>query len=161
VELARPIDDRAERLLAAPSSRFVITVPSRDVRRFLESERERRAVDPRHPREREDAPPGVLRDLWRELSEVAARLGIGEPGREYDPDVYRRVYETVLRHRNVDVVRLDVILPTQDLSVYDFAIAAPDLVPTGAEAEAAVARVARGVADPAVAGRQIERWWDV
>jgi hypothetical protein len=155
VELARPLDDRAERLLTAPSSRFVITVPSRDVRRFLERERERRAVDPLHPREREDAPPRVLRDLWRELSEVGARLGIGEPGDEYDPDVYRKVYETVLRHRNVDVVRLDVILPIQDLSVYDFAITAPDLVPTGAEAEAAVTRVGRAAADPAA------RWWDV
>ena len=161
VELARPIDDRAERLLKAPSSRFVIAVPSRDVRRFLERERERRAASPLHPREREDAPPRVLRDLWRELAHVAAELGIGRAEDDYDPIVYRRVYETVLRHRNVDVVALDVILPTEKLSVYDFAVAAPDLVPTDAEAEADVAQVARGVDDPAISPREIARWWDV
>lgn len=132
VDLARTLDDRAERLLKAPSSRFVIAVPSREVRRFLESERERRAASPLHPREREDAPPRVLHDLWREFSEVAAQLGISEPREEYDPLVYRRVYETVLRHRNVDSVALDVILLTEQLSVYDFAVASPDLVPTEA-----------------------------
>ena len=161
VELARPIDDRAERLLKAPSSRFVIAVPSREVRRFLERERERRAASPLHPREREDALPRVLRDLWRELAHVAAELGIGRPADAYDPVVYRRVYETVLRHRNVDVVALDVILPTEKLSVYDFAIASPNLVPTQVEAEAFVSEAARRSTDPAALERQMARWWNV
>jgi hypothetical protein len=62
VELARPIDDRAEALLASPSCRFVIATPSREVRSFLEAQRERRTAEPLHPREREDAPPHVLRE---------------------------------------------------------------------------------------------------
>ena len=161
VELACPVDDRAERLLKTPSCRFAIAVPSREVRRFLESERERRAARPLHPREREDAPPRVLRDLWRELSAVAAQIGISEPRDEYDPLVYRRVYETVLRHRNVDSVALDVILPTEQLSVYDFAVASPDLVPTEAEAGAFVAQAVRRYADPAVLEREIARWWEL
>jgi hypothetical protein len=161
VELARPRDDGAERLLTAPSSRFVIAVPSRDVRRFLERERERRTASPLHPREREDAPPRVLRDLWRELADVAAELGIGALQDDYDPVVYRRVYETVLRHRNVDVVALEVILPTETLSVYDFAIASPDVVPTRVEAEAFVGDAARRSTDPEVRERPIARWWDV
>lgn len=161
VELARPIDDRAERRLKTPSSRFVIAVPSREVRRFLESERERRAGSPLHPREREDAPPRVLRDLWRELSQVAAELGITGPEDDYDPVVYRRVYETVLRHRNVDVVALDVILPTENLSVYDFAAASPDLAPTQVEAEAFVTEAARRSTDAAALEREVARWWKV
>ncbi|MGH7392138.1 MAG: hypothetical protein ACREM3_22165, partial [Candidatus Rokuibacteriota bacterium] len=48
VELARRGDDHAEALLAAPSCRFVIAVPSAEVRRFLEAERERRAASPLH-----------------------------------------------------------------------------------------------------------------
>src|SRR5262245_33959514 len=80
VELARCLDDEAEAVLAAPSCRFAIAVPSREVRRFLESERERRAMAPLNPREREDAPPHVLRDLWRGLAEVARELDIGPPG---------------------------------------------------------------------------------
>ena len=79
VELARRLDDAAEALLTAPSCRFAIAVPSREVRRFLEAERERRAASPLHPREREDAPPHVLRDLWRDLHDVARGLGIATP----------------------------------------------------------------------------------
>lgn len=161
VELARRLEDDAEILLTAPSCRFVIAVPSREVRRFLGAERERRAASPVHPREREDAPPQVLRDLWRELTEVACQLGIGEPGDDYDPFVYRRVYETILRHRNVDVVPLDVILPTEKLSVYDFAVVLPDLVPTKAEAEAAVGEAALRHEDQAVLESEIARWWEV
>jgi hypothetical protein len=164
VELARRADDRAEALLAAPSCRFVVAVPSREVRRFLEAERTRRATSPLHPREREDAPPHVLHDLWRDLVEVAGRLGItapGAPGAGYDPLVYRQVYERVLRDRNVEVVALDVILPTEKLSVYDFAIAPLDLIPTDAEAEEFIREVERRSPDPTVLEREIARWWEM
>src|SRR5207244_1163521 len=60
VELARRAEDRAEALLASGSCRFVIAVPSRDVRRFIEAERERRSAHPRHPRRRAAAPLHVV-----------------------------------------------------------------------------------------------------
>jgi hypothetical protein len=165
VELARRVEDRAEALLAGASCRFVVAVPSAEVRRFLESERERRAASPHHPREHEDAPPRVLRELWRELAEVAGRLGIAVPASgpgAYDPIVYRRVYETVLRQRrNVDVAVLAVILPTERLSVYDFAVAPRDLVPSAAEADAFIREVERRYADLTVLEREIARWWEV
>lgn len=167
VELARRRGDGAEALLAAPSCRFVVAVPSPEVRGFLEAERERRAAHPLHPREREDAPPGVLRDLWHELVEVARRLGIaaapaatGGDG-SYDPVVYRQVYAAVLRHRSVEVVGLDVILPTEGLSVYDFAAPLPDLAPTEAEAEEFVRQAERRYPDPTVLESEIGRWWEV
>src|SRR5262249_7387862 len=131
VELARRIDDRAEALLASPACRFAIATPSRDVRRFLEAQRERRAADPLHPREREDAPPHVLRDLWQNLAALAGgATGVPTP---YDPAVYAGVYERVLRHRNTEVVHLDMILPTERISVYDYAFAPRDLVPSVAD----------------------------
>src|SRR5262245_30450711 len=80
IELAHRLDDRAEPLLTDRSCKFVIAVPSAEVRHFLEAERERRAADPLHPREREDAPPSVLRDLWRDLTRVARQMGISVPG---------------------------------------------------------------------------------
>ena len=160
VELARRVDDRAEAVLTSASCRFVVAVPSRDVRRFLEAERERRSAHPLHPREREDAPPRVLRDLWRELAQVAGRLGIGEPSDDYDPAVYRRVYEAILRHRHVEIVPLDVILPIETLSVYDFAVDPPNVVPTEDETRAFIASVERHYPDPAVLEREIDRWWD-
>jgi hypothetical protein len=177
VELAHRLDDRAEPLLAGPSCRFEVAVPSPEVRRFLEAQRERRAGDPLHPREREDAPPHVLRDLWRDLAAVARQMGIAgsDAGRvagqesasgtdgptPFDPVVYRRVYEAVLRHRNVDIVALDTILPTEKLSVYDFAIAPLDLAPSEAEAEQFIREVEHRYAEPADLEREIARWWDV
>ena len=171
VELTHRLDDRTEALLAAPSCRFVVVMPSREVRRFLEAERERRAASPLHPREREDALPRVLRDLWRDLAGVARALGmsaasagpaaVGDAAAPYDPFVYARVYERVLRYRNVEVMPLDVILPTGRLSVYDFAVAPADLVPSEAEAEAFIREVERRYADPAVLEQEIARWWEV
>src|SRR5262245_25100887 len=90
VELARPASDEAELVLTAPPTTFVVPVPSRALREHLEAERERRAREPVHPREREDAPPEVLRALWRDLA------GADVP---YDPTVYQSMYERLLRHR--------------------------------------------------------------
>ena len=162
VELAQRAADRAERLLADSGCRFAIAVPSREVRAYLEAERERRAARPLHPREREDAPPHVLRDLWRDLADLGHRLGLApaEPA-PYDPAVYRRVYETVLRHRHVDVVALDVILPTANLSVYDFAVAPPSLAPTETEADDFIREVERRYADRRALERAIAHWWEV
>jgi hypothetical protein len=175
VELARRLDDPAEALLSAQSCRFVIAVPSREVRRFLEAERERRAASPLHPREREDAPPQVLRALWRDLHDVARGMAIAKPepetpggrgqsasadGPPYDPVVYQRVYETVLRNRNVQALALSTILPTETLSVYDFAVAPPDLAPTEAEADELIRDVERRYPDAAALQREIARWQD-
>jgi len=177
VELAQRLDDPAEAVLAGPSCRFVVAVPSGEVRRFLEAERERRTARPLHAREREDAPPRVLRDLWRDLAELARGLGIAAPGpvvgrlgagsaadggaEPYDPVVYTKVYETVLRHRNVEVVALDTILPTGTLSVYDFAVAPPDLAPTEAEADEFIREVERRYTAAGALEREIARWWEV
>ena len=136
IALARTASDDAEPVLAAESTRFVIPVPSRDLREHLEGERERRARDPRHPREREDAPPAVLRALWRELFEVARKLGIADRSAEagYDPEIYRRVYERLLVHRHALALPLDTVLPVSGLSAYDFKMATSDVLPTGEEA---------------------------
>jgi len=161
VELARRLDDRAEALLTAASCRFAIAVPSRDVRRFVETERERRSSSPRHPREREDAPPRVLRDLWHDLVSIeAAGRGAGDATVPYDPVLYQRVYERVLRHRPREVVAQDVILPTATMSVYEFDVQASDLVPTEPEADAFVREVERRYPDLTVLDTEVARWWE-
>jgi hypothetical protein len=163
VELARRVDDEAEPLLAAASCRFAIAVPSVEVRRFLEVQRERRASAPLHPREREDAPPPVLRALWKELVEVGHRLGLPSASGhgDYDPQVYRRVYERVLRYRHVDVVPLDTVLPTEGMSVYDYAAAPEDLTPTAADAERFIGEVDRRYPEVGELELEADRWWDV
>jgi hypothetical protein len=162
VELARPLDDRAEALLTAETCRFAIATPSVEVRRFVEAERERRAASPIHPREREDAPPHVLNALWQDLAGIARELGLtAGPGPvPYDPIVYARIYERVLRHRRVEVLTHDVILPTRELSVYDFAVAPDDLVPTGEEADTCIREVERRYPDPTALEAEATRWWE-
>jgi hypothetical protein len=165
VELARPGDDPAEPLLAAAGTRFVVPVPSGEVRRHLEAERRRRAGRPLHPRETEDAPPEVLQALWRELASVAHALGIvaapPDPAAPmgFDPDVYRQVYARVLARRRVTSLPIDTLLPTASLSVYDFRVPAPDLVPAAEEAARFVEAAGAAYGDPEALRREIERWW--
>lgn len=164
VELVRCMDDAAEPVLGDPRTRFVVPVPSRELRRHLEAERARRAAQPLHPREREDAPPEVLRDLWRQLTGVAAALGlagdpaVGDPA-PYDPGLYRAVYQHVLRRRHVDVLGVDAILPAAAISPYDLGIAAEDLRPGADEAERLIAGAGRDWADSAALEHALERWY--
>jgi hypothetical protein len=135
----------------------VIATPSREVRSFLEAQRERRAAEPLHPREREDAPPHVLRELWRSLAAIAGGDFATSP---YEPAVYTGVYERVLRHRNTDVLGLDVVLPTERLSVYDFAVSPLDLIPSATDAERFIHEVEHRYSDLRVLDGEIARWWE-
>jgi hypothetical protein len=98
----------------------------------LEAERERRAREPLHPREREDAPSAVLRALWRDLA--GADIA-------YDPVLYQRAYERLLRHRRAAALPLHARLRTQGMSAYEFAIDAADLLPTPGDIERAIREV--------------------
>ena len=149
IELARPAVDEAEPVLISPATTFVIPVPSRALREHLEAERARRARKPLHPREREDAPPEVLRALWRDLA------GADVP---YDPAVYQRVYERLLRHRRAEVLPLHTRLRTDGISTYDVRVPVRDLVPTPGEAAWAIAEVEASHPDAADVQREIDGW---
>jgi hypothetical protein len=53
-----------------------------------------------------------------------------------------------------------VILPTRELSVYDFAVAPDDLVPTGEEADTCIREVERRYPDPTALEAEATRWWE-
>ena len=161
IELARPIDDAAEPLLASPATRFVIPVPSASLRRHLEAERARRASAPVHAREREDAPPDVLRGVWRELVGVARALGISDAADDaaYDPAIYRSLYERLLTHRHTQALAIDERLPAGGVSAYEFRIPTADLVPSDADVARFIAEAEKRYPDPAALGREIEGWF--
>lgn len=165
IELARPGRDPAEPVLAAAWTRFVIPVPSRELRRHLEAERARRAREPIHPREREDASPEVLRDLWRQLVAVARTLGIAVPAARpgddvpYDPEIYRRVYEHLLARRHAQALALDTRLATGDLSAYDFRVPITDVVPSAGDAARFIHEVEASYPNPDAWDREIEGWY--
>ena len=70
------------------------------------------------------------------------------------------VDDAFLRHRHVEALALDTILPTETLSVYDFAVDPPDLAPTEDEADELIRDVERCYPDPATLDREITRWWE-
>jgi hypothetical protein len=161
IDLARPIDDAAEGLLRTSVTRFVIPVPSRRLRQHLEFERARRAATPVHAREREDAPPDVLRGVWRGLVDAATTLGIdgAASATSYDPAIYRAVYERLLTHRHAQALAVDERLPAASVSAYAFRIPIADLLPTDDEASRFIAATEREYADPAVLERAIAGWF--
>jgi len=165
IELARWEHDEAEALLSAVSTRFVIPVPSRELRAHLESERARRARTPIHRREQEDAPPEVLRSLWRQLIGVARALGVADStapaGADvpYDPALYRRVYERLLVHRHTQTLALDTALPAGAMSAYDFKIPTVDVLPTETDAVSRILDVEASYPDAEALRREIDAWY--
>jgi hypothetical protein len=151
IDLARPQPDDAEALLASPATRFVVPVPSTALREHLEGERARRMRAPLHPREREDAPPAVLRALWRELA--------GDE-RPYDPAVYQHVYLRLLTRRHAFPLSLDTRLPVAGTSAYDVRVPTTDLLAEPDEAARHIADVEARYAGPADVQRAIDGWRD-
>jgi predicted kinase len=165
IELARRDDDEAERLLAGASCVFAIPVPSAQIRNHIAAERQRRAMTPLHPRETEDARPEVMQALWHELVRVAQRLGIiGQTPalpEAYDTSVYRRVYQTLLQHRRVRVMPLDILLPTATVSAYDMAVGCQDIGPSAAEVRPYIQAAERLYKSPEALQRDMEQWYRV
>jgi hypothetical protein len=163
IELARQQVDAAEPLLQTAC--FVVPVPSQAVRDFLETERQRRSLTPLHQQEREDAPPQVLRDLWRHLASIAPALGVGAalPASAvevpYDPVLYQAVYQRLLTQRQVLVLPMDIILPTTTLSVYDFAMPRRDVVPTVEEVTYFIGEIEQQYPDLAMLQQDIDHWY--
>ncbi len=144
--LAEVLPDAAEPLLAGPATQFVIPVPSGAVRRHIEATRERTFATPAHEREAADAPPQVLRALWRELHDLGVGLGIAAaaPAGDipYDQAVYAAMYQHLLRHRRHETLRLDEILSIGG-SVYDLDVATGELAATPEEVTTTMRRVER------------------
>ena len=91
MEIVRPADDAAEALLRDQRTRFLLPVPSIELRAHIESQRQRSIAAPRHENEAHDAPPDLLRALWRDLHLVAAQLGQAPPAEDdapYSPQIY-------------------------------------------------------------------------
>lgn len=163
IELAKPAPDPAEVVLSAPSCRFIIPVPSPDVRAFVERERDRRMAQPVHAREREDAPSHVLRALWDELAAAARTLRLADaaPGGTYDPAVYEAVYRRVLRRRHAEALPLTRVLDVGDTSAYDLGVPARELLPSSEDVEHAIAAVEARYPHPDWIAKEMTRWYAV
>jgi len=136
MEICRPADDAAEPLLRDERTRFLLPVPSVELRAHIESQRERSISAPRHENEAHDAPPDLLRALWRDLHQVAVALGLAAAATgdaPYSPETYAAVYRHLLRRRHVEQISLRRLLPAAT-SVYHGLDTLPQLRATTREA---------------------------
>ena len=143
MEIARPCDDDAEAMLRDERTRFVVPVPSKEVRALIETSRQRTIARPRHPSETEDAPPDLLRALWQDLHHIAVRLRLTESAADaapYSPPIYVAVYRHLLQHRHVQILPLNEPLEPA-ASVYEFDIDPPQLRASPAQAQDIWARL--------------------
>ena len=161
MEIARPAADDAEALLRERRTLFLIPRPSRRVRALIEARRMETIANPRHENEAHDAPPDLLRALWRDLHQVAVNLGlaeesVGEPA--YSPEIYENVYRHLLRHRHCHALPINEPLQPA-ASVYELA-ALPFLLATDDEAEAILSQLEASTT-PAQAIADARRWYEV
>lgn len=141
MEIARPCNDDAEAMLRDEGTRFVVPVPSKEVRAVIETNRERTIARPRHPNETEDAPPDLLRALWQDLHRIAVRLRLTESAAApYSPPIYAAVYRHLLQHRHVHILPLNEPLEPA-ASVYEFDADPPQLRADSAQARDIWARL--------------------
>jgi hypothetical protein len=129
-ELAVARHDEVEELLSGPLTTVILPVPTAGVRRAIEDARVRTMANPRHVRESSDAPPDLMRGLWRDVFREAHQLGLtAEQADDYNADAYRAVYEHWLRDRQVETLVIDRVLDT-GTSVYEVEGIVSELVAT-------------------------------
>ena len=139
IELTQPHEDEAEALLADESARFVLPVPSTEVRAVIEAARRQTSAAPQHDLEKQDAQPNVVQSLWEEVVAVGQRLGLCENGRSpqgmpYDPQIYTAVYQHLLTHRHHHILPVDTVLKPGG-SAYGLTIPGTQLAATPPEVD--------------------------
>ncbi|WP_372366037.1 hypothetical protein [Candidatus Uabimicrobium sp. HlEnr_7] len=122
IELVQNQNDDSETILQGEDTLFILPVPTKEVRKKIEDIRAKTTSEPRHEREAHDANPDVLRSLWHELFSLACDLDFAptlqQKNTPYMPDVYRKTYEYLLKHRRVQVMSIDTVF-SQKHSAYD------------------------------------------
>ena len=163
LELVLPRNDAAESILLEKSTRFVLPIPSRRIRRLMETARQTSIKNPRNSRELNDAAPEVLKALWRELIRAAMALNIQTPPKgsdeEYDPRIYESVYLQVLKHRRYEITRLNITLSTPSRSVYTFNMPVEELIPNASEVSHSIEEVEHTYPNLHGLEQDMEEWY--
>jgi len=163
LELVLPRNDAAESILLEKSTRFVLPIPSRRIRRLMETARQTSIKNPRNSRELNDAAPEVLKALWRELIRAAMALNIPTPPKGsdegYDPRIYESVYLQVLKHRRYEITRLNITLSTHGRSVYTFNMPVEELIPNASEVSHSIEEVEHTYPNLHGLEQEMEEWY--
>jgi hypothetical protein len=162
IELLQRHEDDVEPIIGSSTTRFIIPVPSREVRRTIEG---KRSTNPHHEREQIDAIPQVLQAAWIELYRAAQELRITSnpvgDHVDFDPDIYQSVFDTLMKHRHSQGLPLTIQLPTENLSIHENHIQESDLAPKTAEVRRYIAQVEQLYPDMASLDQEMNNWYIV
>lgn len=127
-ELTQIYRDACEPLLSDVPALFLTPVPSWEVREVIEAARAKTLAEPRHEREKRDAPPNVLQKLWSDVNGLARQMGMTKAPDDspYNPYIYGGVYDALLQFRNHETMMIDRVLDPRQ-SVYDFDVVESEL----------------------------------
>ena len=153
IELARQGSDAAEACLASPTTRFLVPVPSREVRAAIQAARVSDTAAPQHERDTASAIPVLVDVLWQEVVAAARALELAEGDHrpdnqhEYSPALYAALFHQVLRHRHNAVVPVTEIVAAPG-SPHAHTQASHELAPQDSEVSALIAAAeAEGVTE--------------
>ena len=162
-ELVHVQDDDVEPLLAGDLTRFLVPVPTTEVRRALESKRQGSISSPQHADEARDAPMNILRQIWTDTRSKAAELGLVDGDDtaatdEYDPATYQRFFQHLLQRRNCRFLDVDTVYADVGSS-HDLNVPTDELVPSADEISDVLASLEATWTTDQV--RSVDAWYEV
>ncbi len=116
-ELMQPHEDAAEPLLAGEGAVFFVPVPSLERRQVITWFRAETFANPRNEQETKDAPIYIVENDWmaaRQLHNAwTGTANDAERDAQYDPAIYRAVFERLARFRNLQILDVDQAFETK------------------------------------------------
>lgn len=161
-ELLHQSDDEAETLLGSDQAVFFVPIPRAEIRRAIEGFRADTFANPRNEQETKDAPPEIVQndwldirrvyDLWTDTQSDPATAHI------YDAEIYRFVYDRLMRHRNLQILDIDRTFETKG-SAYERTVPVKELAATDAEITVSFALLQHKFPGDSV-NPALEAWYD-
>ncbi|CUX04025.1 hypothetical protein AGR2A_pc0117 [Agrobacterium genomosp. 2 str. CFBP 5494] len=139
VELLQKNDDQAEQILTSQTALFFVPVPTREMRNVITSQRAITFANPRNEQETKDAPIHIVEGEWLAARQLHNRWqgvpDLIERDREYDPEIYRTVFDRLLRFRNCEILSVDRKFQSKG-SAYDRPVEVTELIAGADEVKA-------------------------
>lgn len=162
-EFLHPLDDAAEVVLTSKHVTFFVPVPSDPMRAVITGHRADTFANPRNEQETKDAPIHIVEQDWLAARQLHNRWnGVeNDPTRDanYSAEIYRAVFEHLLRHRNFEILDVDQRFATTG-SAYDRTMDVTEMAATRKEVTEVFARLDAEFPGDAVE-RAVARWAEV
>ncbi|SLN73688.1 hypothetical protein TRL7639_04445 [Falsiruegeria litorea R37] len=161
-ELLHKLDDEAEDLLSSNNAVFFVPIPRPEIRRAIEGFRADTFANPRNEQETKDAPPEIVQNDWLDIRRVhdlwTDTQSDPATAQVYDAEIYRHVYDQLMRHRNLQILDIDRTFDTKG-SAYERAVPVQELAAAGEAITNSYARLKEQFPGDSV-GPVVEAWYD-